>query len=156
MNAVERIVLCRAVENHEPVEVTSTFRPEDTIFVHFSMGAPGDYEFRISMRKAGRISREYHQELRTQKTWTRAYTRFDLTRVPHAVGTWDMAITLVLGGARSGKSTYAEKIALSACSSPVYLATARAGDEVSVRATPPPQETFPTGPDDHPQSGSRQ
>jgi len=38
-------------------------------------------------------------------------------------------ITLILGGARSGKSAYAEKLAESAAGEKVYLATARAGDE---------------------------
>lgn len=38
-------------------------------------------------------------------------------------------IIFVTGGARSGKSSYAEKIALSLSSHPVYLATARIWDE---------------------------
>lgn len=38
-------------------------------------------------------------------------------------------IILITGGARSGKSTYAEKLALSRSSSPVYVATARIWDE---------------------------
>ena len=38
-------------------------------------------------------------------------------------------IILITGGARSGKSTYAEKMALSLSSTPVYLATARIWDE---------------------------
>lgn len=38
-------------------------------------------------------------------------------------------ITLITGGARSGKSTYAEKLALSLSDNPVYLATARIWDE---------------------------
>lgn len=38
-------------------------------------------------------------------------------------------IILITGGARSGKSTYAEKLALSLSSNPVYLATARIWDE---------------------------
>jgi len=38
-------------------------------------------------------------------------------------------IIFVTGGARSGKSSYAEKIALSLSSHPVYLATARVWDE---------------------------
>ena len=37
-------------------------------------------------------------------------------------------ITLVLGGARSGKSTFAERLALARCASPLYLATAEATD----------------------------
>ena len=38
-------------------------------------------------------------------------------------------IILITGGARSGKSTYAEKMALSLSLNPVYLATARIWDE---------------------------
>lgn len=38
-------------------------------------------------------------------------------------------IILITGGARSGKSTYAEKLALSLSPHPVYLATARIWDE---------------------------
>ena len=38
-------------------------------------------------------------------------------------------IILITGGARSGKSTYAEKMALSLSPNPVYLATARIWDE---------------------------
>ncbi len=38
-------------------------------------------------------------------------------------------IILITGGARSGKSTYAEKLALSFAPNPVYLATARIWDE---------------------------
>lgn len=38
-------------------------------------------------------------------------------------------IILITGGARSGKSTYAEKLALSLSPNPVYLATARIWDE---------------------------
>lgn len=38
-------------------------------------------------------------------------------------------IILITGGARSGKSSYAEKMALSLTDSPVYLATARVWDE---------------------------
>jgi len=40
-----------------------------------------------------------------------------------------MSLTLVLGGARSGKSSYAEKSALSLSSSPIYLATSRIWDD---------------------------
>lgn len=38
-------------------------------------------------------------------------------------------IILITGGARSGKSTYAEQLALSLSPNPVYLATARIWDE---------------------------
>ena len=38
-------------------------------------------------------------------------------------------IILITGGSRSGKSTYAEKLALSLSDSPVYMATARIWDE---------------------------
>lgn len=38
-------------------------------------------------------------------------------------------ITFITGGARSGKSTFAEKLALERSSSPTYLATARRWDE---------------------------
>lgn len=38
-------------------------------------------------------------------------------------------IILITGGSRSGKSTYAEKLALSLSDSPVYIATARIWDE---------------------------
>jgi len=38
-------------------------------------------------------------------------------------------IILITGGARSGKSSYAEKLALSLASDPVYLATARVWDD---------------------------
>jgi len=43
-------------------------------------------------------------------------------------------VTLILGGARSGKSRYAEELALSRGLSPVYVATAQAlDDEISSR-----------------------
>ena len=38
-------------------------------------------------------------------------------------------IILITGGARSGKSSYAEKLALSLSPNPVYMATARVWDE---------------------------
>lgn len=38
-------------------------------------------------------------------------------------------IILITGGARSGKSTFAERMALSLAESPVYMATARVGDD---------------------------
>ena len=53
-------------------------------------------------------------------------------------------IILITGGARSGKSTYAEKLALSLSPNPVYLATARIWDEefrkrvIHFRSSPPP------------------
>jgi adenosylcobinamide kinase / adenosylcobinamide-phosphate guanylyltransferase len=42
-------------------------------------------------------------------------------------------ITLVLGGSRSGKSSYAEKLALSRSTNPVYVATSRVYDEDHAR-----------------------
>jgi len=42
-------------------------------------------------------------------------------------------MTLILGGARSGKSTFAEKIALDAGKPVVFIATATAGDEEMAR-----------------------
>jgi adenosylcobinamide kinase / adenosylcobinamide-phosphate guanylyltransferase len=41
----------------------------------------------------------------------------------------DLSTTLVLGGARSGKSTFAERMIADSHLAPVYLATATAGDE---------------------------
>jgi len=38
-------------------------------------------------------------------------------------------IILITGGARSGKSVYAEKLALELVDNPVYLATARIWDD---------------------------
>ena len=38
-------------------------------------------------------------------------------------------ITLITGGARSGKSSYAERLALEASDHPIYMATARIWDE---------------------------
>ena len=38
-------------------------------------------------------------------------------------------LTVILGGARSGKSSYAEKLAAEAGDSVLYVATAEAGDE---------------------------
>ena len=38
-------------------------------------------------------------------------------------------IILITGGARSGKSSYAEKLALSFSPNPVYLATAHVWDD---------------------------
>lgn len=47
-----------------------------------------------------------------------------------------MTRTLVFGGARSGKSAYAEKLAAESAKEVVYVATARAGDgEMSTRIT---------------------
>ncbi|RKO66466.1 bifunctional adenosylcobinamide kinase/adenosylcobinamide-phosphate guanylyltransferase [Desulfofundulus salinus] len=44
-----------------------------------------------------------------------------------------MALVLVLGGARSGKSNFAEELAASSGSRVVYVATAAAGDDEMVR-----------------------
>lgn len=41
----------------------------------------------------------------------------------------DLSTTLVLGGARSGKSAFAERMIIESNLAPVYLATATAGDE---------------------------
>jgi len=38
-------------------------------------------------------------------------------------------LTLVVGGARSGKSRFAQELALRWCSAPIYVATARIGDD---------------------------
>ena len=38
-------------------------------------------------------------------------------------------IILITGGQRSGKSTYAEKLALSLSANPIYIATAHVWDE---------------------------
>ena len=38
-------------------------------------------------------------------------------------------IILITGGQRSGKSSYAEKLALSLSSNPIYMATSRIWDE---------------------------
>ena len=38
-------------------------------------------------------------------------------------------VVLITGGSRSGKSSYAEKLALELSENPVYLATARIWDE---------------------------
>jgi adenosylcobinamide kinase/adenosylcobinamide-phosphate guanylyltransferase len=40
-----------------------------------------------------------------------------------------VSATLVIGGARSGKSRYAQRLALSLSATPVYVATSRAWDE---------------------------
>jgi adenosylcobinamide kinase/adenosylcobinamide-phosphate guanylyltransferase len=47
-----------------------------------------------------------------------------------------MAVTLILGGARSGKSRFAENLACAGRQTPVYIATAEAGDaEMHARIT---------------------
>ena len=45
-------------------------------------------------------------------------------------------IILITGGARSGKSTYAEKLALELSPTPVYLATARMGRRIPPEGNP--------------------
>ena len=52
-------------------------------------------------------------------------------------------IILITGGSRSGKSTYAEKLALSLSSTPVYLATARIWRRVSQTGDTSSGKTWP-------------
>ena len=58
-------------------------------------------------------------------------------------------IILITGGARSGKSTYAEKLALEPLPLTVYLATARIWDEEFSQRVIRHQETPGTGMDKH-------
>ena len=58
-------------------------------------------------------------------------------------------IILITGGARSGKSTYAEKLALELSPTPVYLATARIWDEEFRQRVIRHQERRGTGMDKH-------
>ena len=50
-------------------------------------------------------------------------------RSPNVSPPLNRSITLITGGTRSGKSTHAERLALSWAPNPVYLATARIWDE---------------------------
>ena len=56
-------------------------------------------------------------------------------------------IILITGGARSGKSSHAEKLALSLSPTPVYLATARIWDEEFRQRVNPPSTKTRTGMD---------
>ena len=58
-------------------------------------------------------------------------------------------IILITGGQRSGKSSYAEKLALSLSSNPIYMATSRIWDEEFRQRVIKHQKRRGTGMDQH-------
>lgn len=68
------------------------------------------------------------------KTWAKVELSFIISKVSSTFAANNTKIRmkqiiLITGGARSGKSSYAEKMARSLATNPVYLATARIWDE---------------------------